>query len=83
MITELFSEVVTQREGSMAWFEERAGFRIAEDLAAADEVAVRSEEDLYHIGESTREWLAAQTGTNCAESEPGDLAELVHALVED
>ncbi len=80
--SDLYAALIVIRPGEVERFEARAGFSVAENISADDDIAIRGEADLLAVPDASIDWLQAQTGST-ATIESSDLraiAELVAAL---
>ena len=68
--SELYNQLIVLTPEEEARFEERAGFSIAENLQADDDIAIRCEEDLLAIPERSIAWLYAQSDSGRAMAKP-------------
>jgi len=77
--------VLRKRRASIAWIEERLDASLAEDLAAHDETAIRSEADLLKFTPDSLKWLATELGPDYERRwrprmTPQEVAEWMHLL---
>jgi hypothetical protein len=81
----LVAPLLGARREDIEWMEARAGASLAEDLAAHDDGAIRSEADLLEFAPESLQWLAEQLGGPYARQwhpamQPPQVAEWVHEL---
>jgi hypothetical protein len=81
----LVAPVIAERREDIEWMEARLGVSLAEDLAAHDEGAIRSEEDLLRFSPETLQWLAEQLGGDYVQRwrprmGPREVADWMHQL---
>jgi hypothetical protein len=81
----LVAPVIAARREGIAWTEDRLGASLAEDLAAHDDDAIRSEEDLLKFSPESLHWLAGQLGPEYVQRvrpdmRPQEVAEWMQAL---
>jgi nucleoid DNA-binding protein len=81
----LVAPVLRRRREEIAWLEARLGTSLAEDIAAHDDGAVRSEEDLLKFTPEALQWLAGELGAESSarwrpDMSPRDVADRVHRL---
>ena len=68
--SELYNELIVLTPEEEARFEERAGFSIAENQQADDDIAIRCEQDLLAIPDRSVAWLYAQSDSGQAMAQP-------------
>ncbi len=81
----LVGPVIDARREEIAWMEARLGVSLKEDIAAQDDGAIRSEEDLLKYAPETLRWLGEKLGADHAarwrpDMAPSEVAEWMHAL---
>jgi hypothetical protein len=81
----LVAPVLETKRPEIEWVQERLGASLAEDIAAHDEGAVRSEEDLLAFTPESLRWLAGELGDEFAgrwraDMSPREVAEWMHLL---
>jgi hypothetical protein len=84
----MVAPIIDKHRADLEWIEQRlGGVSLAENLAANDADAVRSEEDLLRFTPESLQWLAEQLGPDFATRvRPGmdgaEVAQCMHALRE-
>jgi hypothetical protein len=81
----IVAPLIKRHRADVEWVQERLGVSLAENLAANDEQAVRTEQDLLRFPPESLRWLAAQLGPEYekalhADMSPRQVAEWMHRL---
>src|SRR5690606_27887151 len=78
----LVAPVLAEQRKDIEWMEARLGASLAEDLAAHDDVAIHSEEELLRFTPESLQWLAEQLDEDHAQTEmsPTEVADRMHQL---